>query len=58
MNAAVPQTTLALPTAKLLIDGAFVESQSAEWGDIVNPATQEVIGRVPFATLEIGRAHV
>ena len=52
MNAAVPQTTLALPTAKLLIDGAFVESQSAEWGDIVNPATQEVIGRVPFATLD------
>ncbi|WP_423381611.1 CoA-acylating methylmalonate-semialdehyde dehydrogenase [Burkholderia sp. LMG 32019] len=52
MNAAVPQTTLALPTAKLLIDGAFVESQSAEWGDIVNPATQETIGRVPYATLD------
>jgi len=52
MNAAVPQTTLALPTAKLLIDGAFVDSQSAEWGDIVNPATQEVIGRVPYATLD------
>ncbi|WP_049026889.1 aldehyde dehydrogenase family protein, partial [Burkholderia cenocepacia] len=52
MNAAVPQTTLALPTAKLLIDGAFVDSRSAEWGDIVNPATQEVIGRVPYATLD------
>ncbi|RQV40458.1 methylmalonate-semialdehyde dehydrogenase (CoA acylating) [Burkholderia cenocepacia] len=52
MNAAVPQTTLALPTAKLLIDGAFVESHSTEWGDIVNPATQEVIGRVPYATLD------
>ncbi|WP_155632107.1 aldehyde dehydrogenase family protein, partial [Burkholderia vietnamiensis] len=50
MNAAVPQTTLALPTAKLLIDGAFVESRSAEWGDIVNPATQQTIGRVPYAT--------
>ncbi|MBP0620925.1 CoA-acylating methylmalonate-semialdehyde dehydrogenase [Cupriavidus sp. LEh25] len=40
-----------LRTAKLLIDGAFVESKSEEWRDIVNPATQAVIGRVPFATM-------
>ncbi|WP_256276124.1 aldehyde dehydrogenase family protein, partial [Burkholderia sp. HMSC10F09] len=52
MNAAVPQTALALPTAKLLIDGSFVDSRSTEWGDIVNPATQQVIGRVPYATLD------
>jgi malonate-semialdehyde dehydrogenase (acetylating)/methylmalonate-semialdehyde dehydrogenase len=37
-------------TAKLLIDGKFVESKTQEWRDIVNPATQEVVGRVPFAT--------
>ncbi|WP_407945535.1 CoA-acylating methylmalonate-semialdehyde dehydrogenase [Paraburkholderia hiiakae] len=37
-------------TAKLLIDGEFVESATSEWRDIVNPATQEVLGRVPFAT--------
>ena len=37
-------------TAKLLINGKFVESNSQEWQDIVNPATQEVIGRVPMAT--------
>ncbi|RQR25783.1 CoA-acylating methylmalonate-semialdehyde dehydrogenase [Burkholderia sp. Bp9142] len=46
-----------LRTAKLLIDGAFVESTSDEWRDIVNPATQEIIGRVPFATTdELNRA--
>jgi malonate-semialdehyde dehydrogenase (acetylating)/methylmalonate-semialdehyde dehydrogenase len=37
-------------TAKLLIDGEFVESRTAEWRDIVNPATQDVLARVPFAT--------
>ena len=47
--AAVLQTQ---PTAtvKLLINGKFVESKSQVWKDIVNPATQEVISRVPFAT--------
>ncbi len=46
------QSTPAVRTAKLLIDGKFVESRSAEWRDIVNPATQERVGRVPFATHE------
>ncbi|EMH8734997.1 CoA-acylating methylmalonate-semialdehyde dehydrogenase, partial [Acinetobacter baumannii] len=41
-----------LDTAKLLINGQFIESKTQEWQDIVNPATQEVIGRVPFATVE------
>lgn len=39
-------------TAKLLINGQFVESKTSEWQDIVNPANQEVIGRVPFATMD------
>ena len=49
--AAVLQTQ---PTAtvKLLINGKFVESKSKVWKDIVNPATQDVIARVPFATNE------
>ncbi|HTH72812.1 MAG TPA: CoA-acylating methylmalonate-semialdehyde dehydrogenase [Trinickia sp.] len=38
------------PTVKLLINGEFVESATTEWRDIVNPATQEVLARVPFAT--------
>ena len=39
-----------LNSAKLLINGEFIESQTQQWQDIVNPATQEVIGIVPFAT--------
>jgi malonate-semialdehyde dehydrogenase (acetylating)/methylmalonate-semialdehyde dehydrogenase len=46
------QSTSAVRTAKLLIDGKFVESKTKEWRDIVNPATQELVGRVPFATKE------
>jgi malonate-semialdehyde dehydrogenase (acetylating)/methylmalonate-semialdehyde dehydrogenase len=42
----------ALRTAKLLIDGAFVESKTTSWSDVVNPATQERLGRVPHATAE------
>ncbi|MFC4727994.1 CoA-acylating methylmalonate-semialdehyde dehydrogenase [Coralloluteibacterium thermophilus] len=40
------------PTVKLLIDGEFVESKTTEWRDVVNPATQAVLARVPFATAE------
>ncbi len=48
MNASNPAA--AVPTVKLLIDGEFVESRTTEWHDVVNPATQEVLARVPFAT--------
>jgi malonate-semialdehyde dehydrogenase (acetylating)/methylmalonate-semialdehyde dehydrogenase len=44
------QSNAGVRTAKLLIDGKFVESTTQEWRDIVNPATQEIVGRVPFAT--------
>jgi malonate-semialdehyde dehydrogenase (acetylating)/methylmalonate-semialdehyde dehydrogenase len=37
-------------TVKLLIDGKFVDSTSGQWRDVVNPATQEVLARVPFAS--------
>jgi malonate-semialdehyde dehydrogenase (acetylating)/methylmalonate-semialdehyde dehydrogenase len=47
-----PQQSTGFTTAKLLINGEFVESKSTHWQDIVNPATQEVLGQVPFATLE------
>ena len=40
----------AASTVKLLIDGRFVESTTSEWQDVVNPATQEKVARVPFAT--------
>ena len=35
---------------KLLIGGQFIDSQTTEWRDVINPATQEVLARVPFAT--------
>jgi len=37
-------------TVKLLLDGKFIESNTHEWHDVVNPATQEVLAQVPFAT--------
>ena len=38
------------PTVKMLLDGQFIESKSSEWHDVVNPATQEILAQVPFAT--------
>jgi betaine-aldehyde dehydrogenase len=32
---------------QLYIDGAFRDAQSSRWIDVINPATQEVIARVP-----------
>ncbi|TFH85953.1 CoA-acylating methylmalonate-semialdehyde dehydrogenase [Billgrantia azerbaijanica] len=36
----------------MYIDGQPVPSQSQDWRDVVNPATQEVVARVPFCTAE------
>ena len=46
--AASPQERTA-DRVKLLIGGRFIESKTTEWGDVVNPATQEVLASVPFA---------
>jgi malonate-semialdehyde dehydrogenase (acetylating)/methylmalonate-semialdehyde dehydrogenase len=45
-------------TVKLLINGEFIESKSTQWRDIVNPATQQVLARVPFATADEMEAAV
>src|SRR5580693_6579056 len=37
-------------SVKLLINGSFVESKTTEWHDVINPANQEVLAQVPFAT--------
>ncbi|MFJ5285094.1 CoA-acylating methylmalonate-semialdehyde dehydrogenase [Pseudomonas rustica] len=50
MNASLTPNETTLQKVKLLIDGEWVESQTTEWHDIVNPATQQVLARVPFAT--------
>lgn len=39
-------------TVKLLIDGEFVESKAAQWRDVVNPATQDVLARVPMCAAD------
>lgn len=39
-------------TTKLFINGQFVESSTSDWIDLHNPATNEVITRVPKATQE------
>jgi malonate-semialdehyde dehydrogenase (acetylating)/methylmalonate-semialdehyde dehydrogenase len=46
----VPHT--AVPTVPLLINGEWVESRTSVWRNVVNPATQEVLARVPFATAD------
>ncbi|MGZ5042433.1 MAG: CoA-acylating methylmalonate-semialdehyde dehydrogenase [Usitatibacter sp.] len=47
----------AAPAVKLLIGGKFVESKAKAWRDVVNPATQEVLARVPMCdAAEVGEA--
>ncbi len=57
MNAPQSGTVLA-PSVPLLINGELVESKSTQWRNVVNPATQEVLARVPLATPEEVNAAV
>lgn len=41
-----------IPSIKLLINGQWIESKTTEWRDVINPATQQVLARVPFATAD------
>ena len=50
MNAPQQPHDNQVQSAKLLIDGQWVESQTHEWRDVINPATQQVLARLPFAT--------
>lgn len=38
------------PTTKLFLDGKFVESQTTDWVDLHDPATNKVVTRVPKTT--------
>ena len=52
-------TVAAPPATKIpqFINGQWVESQATEWQDVINPATAEVLGRVPLAdAAEVTRA--
>ena len=39
-----------LTTYRLYIDGTWVDSDGGEQVEVVNPATEEIVGRVPQAT--------
>lgn len=41
-----------IPRIPLLIGGKLVQSKTDQWRDVINPATQEVVARVPFATAD------
>lgn len=45
-------STNSIPQIHHIIDGKAYPSQSKEWRDVINPATQELVARVPFATQE------
>ncbi|MGD0508031.1 MAG: aldehyde dehydrogenase family protein, partial [Terriglobales bacterium] len=53
-------STVAAPPASRIpqfINGQWVESHAAEWQDVLNPATGEVLGRVPISdAVEVTRA--
>ena len=54
---AVSKPVTTTQTVKLLINGKFVESKAKAWRDVVNPATQEVLARVPMCdAAEVGEA--
>ena len=46
------------PRVPNLIGGSFVDSQSAEFIDVINPATQEVVSQLPLTTDEEFKAAV
>ncbi|WP_312933511.1 CoA-acylating methylmalonate-semialdehyde dehydrogenase [Pseudomonas sp.] len=50
MNAPQQPDQTQVQQVKLLIDGQWIESKTQDWRDVVNPATQQVLARVPFAT--------
>ncbi|XP_031383495.1 methylmalonate-semialdehyde dehydrogenase [acylating], mitochondrial [Punica granatum] len=46
------------PRVPNLIGGAFVDSKSSSYIDVINPATQEVVSQVPLTTREEFKAAV
>src|SRR5690606_13516624 len=45
------QAMTAIPNVPLLINGQKVQSKATEWLDVLNPANQEVVARVPMAPI-------
>ncbi|GFS74895.1 probable methylmalonate-semialdehyde dehydrogenase, mitochondrial [Nephila pilipes] len=49
---AFSRTMSSIPNTKMFIDGKFIESKATQWIDLHNPATNEVVTRVPKCTNE------
>jgi malonate-semialdehyde dehydrogenase (acetylating)/methylmalonate-semialdehyde dehydrogenase len=58
MNASLNKNDTTVAQVKLLINGEWVDSKSTEWLEVVNPASQEVLARVPLATQEEVKAAI
>ncbi|HEY4069048.1 MAG TPA: CoA-acylating methylmalonate-semialdehyde dehydrogenase, partial [Burkholderiaceae bacterium] len=56
MPQAAPSSTV--PNIPLLIGGKLVQSRTERWRELVNPATQQLIARVPLATADEVNAAV
>mmetsp|Transcript_39308 Transcript_39308/g.47607 ORF Transcript_39308/g.47607 Transcript_39308/m.47607 type:complete len:530 (-) Transcript_39308:372-1961(-) len=51
-NASRGFVSASVPTVPLLIGGKRVESKATQWIEVINPATQDVVSRVPCVTPE------
>ncbi|MEC4025469.1 MULTISPECIES: CoA-acylating methylmalonate-semialdehyde dehydrogenase [Pseudomonas putida group] len=58
MNASLNKNDTTVTQVKLLINGEWVDSKTTEWLDVVNPASQEVLAKVPLATQEEVKAAI
>ena len=57
MNTALKQPKIPFDDAPMLIGGELVESESGKWMDSINPANEELLGRVPKGTAkDVARA--
>src|SRR5699024_9070182 len=50
LKGVIPMSASQVPTVKLLINGELVESQTDHWEPVLDPATQETLAMIPFAT--------
>lgn len=58
MNASLNKNYTTVAQVKLLINGEWIDSKTTEWLDVVNPASQEVLAKVPLATQEEVKAAI
>lgn len=53
-----PPNMAAIPARELFIDGGWVAPAGGQYLDVISPATEEVVGRIPAATEEDVNAAV